>query len=87
MYGSIKKNAKFLEFTVEDAEPTLEEAQKFIGDYVELLELSCGGCLLVGENAKLKKPLPSINEKASLLATMDIYGPAIFLQKDCRQDF
>ncbi len=87
MYGSIKNNAKFMEFTVEDAEPTLEEAQKFIGGYVELLELTCGGCLLIDEDAKLKSPVPNINEKASLLANMDILGSAIFLHKDCRKDF
>lgn len=82
-----KNNAKFMEFTVEDAEPTLEEAQKFIGDYVELIELICGGCLLIDENAKLKRPVPARNEQASILAYRDIYGPAIFLHKDCRKNF
>ena len=85
MYGSIKNNAKFMEFTVEDAEPTLEEAQKFIGGYVELLELTCGGCLLIDEDAKLKKPVPSRNEKASLLDFhLDLKGIACSKGSACQ---
>ena len=41
--------------TVYGYEPSLEEAQKAVGGYVELVDLEGLGCLLVDEEGKLKR--------------------------------
>ena len=69
-------------FNKKDAEPTLKEAQKYVKGYVELLELSCGGCLLMNEEAKIKDL--DINKDASILAKQPILGNVIYLTKECR---
>ena len=60
--------------TVYDVEPTLEEAQKAVGGYVELVDLyEIGeGCLLVDEDAKLKRK--PINELATKLYNKLFHG-------------
>ena len=78
-------NTQFLKLDKEDAEPTLEEAQKYVQGYVELLELSCGGCLLMNEDAKLKNL--DINRDASILVKQAILGNVIYLTKECRVDW
>ena len=78
-------NTQFLKLDKEDAEPTLEEAQKYVQGYVELLELSCGGCLLIDEDGKPKNL--DINRDASILAKKPIVGNVIYLTKECRVDW
>ena len=78
-------NTQFLKLDKEDAEPTLEEVQKYVQGYVEHLELSCGGCLLMNEEAKLKDL--DINRDASILAKQPILGNVIYLTKECRVDW
>ena len=76
---------QLLKLEKEDAEPTLEEAQKYVKGYVELLELSCGGCLLMNEEAKIQNL--DINRDASILAKKPIVGNVIYLTKECRVDW
>ena len=63
----------------------MEEAQKYVQGYVELLELSCGGCLLIDEDGKPKNL--DINRDASILAKKPIVGNVIYLTKECRVDW
>ena len=72
-----------------EVEPTLEEAQKAVGGYVELVDLDGLGCLLVDENAKLKnKP---INELATKLYNQlfdgVIAGDAIHIKQENRREW
>lgn len=74
-----------------EVEPTLEEAQKAVGGYVELVDLyEIGeGCLLVDEDAKLKnKP---INELATKLYNQlfdgVIAGDAIHIKQENRREW
>ena len=85
MWERKNMNTQFLKLDKEDAEPTLEEAQKYVKGYVELLELSCGGCLLMNEEAKLNNL--EINKNASILAKQPILGNVIYLTKECRVDW
>ena len=74
-------------------EPTLKEAQAFVGGYVEGISMPNGDYLIVNEEGKLKN-LP-LNEEATKLwkATFDndnyitgrndfVVGPAILIKKD-----
>jgi hypothetical protein len=47
----------------ENNEPTLKEAQKFVGGYVELVDLENEGCFLVDEEGVLKNKI--VNQKAT----------------------
>ena len=74
-------------------EPSLEQAQEFVGGYVEGIPFPNGDYLIVNEEGKLKN-LP-LNEEATKLwkATFDndnyitgrndfVVGPAILIKKD-----
>lgn len=66
-----------------DAEkPTLEEVQKIVGGWVELVTLPDGNQLLVDEEGLLKGK--RVNEAASLLAGKIIVGEAVILTKTAR---
>lgn len=77
--------------TVYDVEPTLEEAQKAVGGYVELVDLyEIGeGCLLVDEEGKLKRK--PINELATKLYNKlfdgFIVGDVIHIKQDNRREW
>ena len=89
-------NTKASEFKIiEDSkdEPSLKEAQEFVGGYVEGITFPNGDYLIVNEEGKLKN-LP-LNEEATKLwkATFDndnyitgrddfVVGPAILIKKD-----
>ena len=65
-------------------EPTLKEAQKFVGGYVEGITFPNGDYLIINEEGRLKN-LP-LNPEATLLWRMhfdhnDIVGPAILIKK------
>jgi hypothetical protein len=49
----------------EGNEPTLEEAQKYVGGYVQHIDLESHGCLLVDEEGKLKRK--HLNNEATKL--------------------
>lgn len=68
--------------TIDERPPTLEEAQKFVGGYVELHTLPDGSQLLVNEEGRLQDL--SFNEYASLLAGKLLVGPAILLKGTAR---
>jgi len=63
---------------------SLDEAQKIVGGYVQLLSLP-NGKLLVDEEGLLKN-LP-INAEASMLANQRIVGNAIFFAKGCGRNW
>ena len=58
-------------------QPTLEEAQKEVGGYVEMIRVE-GGQLLVNEEGRLKGL--SHNPTASEIAGQNIVGNALFLK-------
>ena len=63
-------------YSIEDAPPTLAEAQKLVGGYVERVRL-LNALLLCDEEGRLKeKPL---NRVASMIAQQVIVGDAIML--------
>lgn len=64
--------------TISDKQPTLKEAQKIVGGYVQMPHLPNGDQLLVDEEGLLKDL--DINAEASLLADQIIRGPALRLQ-------
>ena len=70
--------------TFDKEEPTLAEAQKLIGGYVEMIFPSDGSQLLVDEEGMLKELL--VNEEATKIAGEGhvIVGPAIHLKGDAR---
>lgn len=63
--------------------PSLLEAQKFLGGYVEIVCLDNDQLLVNEEGALLNLPL---NIVASTMAGREIYGPAILLVDDARWD-
>ena len=75
--------------TVYGYEPTLEEAQKAVGGYVELLDLEDLGCLLVDEEGKLKRK--PINEQATKLYNQlfngVVVGDVIHLKPETRKEW
>ena len=70
-------------------EPTLEEAQKHVGGYVERLDLEHLGCLLVDEEGKLKRK--PINEQATKLYNQlfdgVIVGDVIHIKPETRKEW
>lgn len=68
--------------TLDDKKPTLKEAQKIVGGYVEMVSLSNGDQLLVDEDG-LSKNLP-INPDATALVGGLIVGPALLLRGTAR---
>jgi len=75
--------------TVYGYEPLLEEAQKAVGGYVELVDLEGLGCLLVDEDGKLKRK--PINEQATKLYNQlfdgVIMGNVIHLKPETRKEW
>jgi hypothetical protein len=75
--------------TVYGYEPTLEEAQKAVGGYVELVDLEGLGCLLVDEDGKLKRK--PINEQATKLYNQlfdgVIVGDVIHIKPETRKEW
>ena len=75
--------------TVYDYEPSLEEAQKAVGGYVERLDLEGLGCLLVDEEGKLKRK--PINEQATKLYNQlfdgVVVGDVIHLKPEIRKEW
>jgi hypothetical protein len=70
-------NPKLVAYRKKDDSPTLEEAQKFIGGYIEIVHTKTGAQLIIDETGSLKG-LPT-NEMASRLYGGVIVGPAIIL--------
>ena len=75
--------------TVYGYEPKLEEAQKAVGGYVQLVDLEGLGCLLVDEDGKLKRK--PINEQATKLYNQlfdgVIVGNVIHLKPETRKEW
>ena len=69
-------------FTVlRECPPTLEEAQDFIGGYIELIQCK-GFQVLVDEDGRAKKL--DINHSASAMAGKTLVGPALVLFGDAQ---
>ena len=66
----------YKEITNTKDDPTLEQAQQFVGGYVELVRVK-DGVLLIDEEGRLKDK--ETNPKASALYGDTIVGPAIFI--------
>ena len=91
----IKVNTDRNEFKIIDDvkdEPTLKEAQKFVGGYVEGITFPNGDYLIINEEGKIKN-LP-LNPEATLLWRMTftkdkyvtgyddfVVGPALYIKK------
>ena len=75
--------------TVYDYEPSLEQAQKAVGGYVERLDLEGLGCLLVDEEGKLKRK--PINKQATKLYNQlfdgVVVGDVIHLKPEIRKEW
>ena len=76
--------------TIDDIEPTLQEMQKFVGGYIEVVYLNKESMMIIDEEGKLKdKP---VNKEATDLAhkheaifnTDYIAGDAMVLSGDAR---
>lgn len=67
-----------------DNPPTLSEAQKAVGGYVEVLVLPDGRQMLVNEDG-LQEGLP-LNKNASLIAEQIILGDVLILDVDAKWD-
>ena len=65
-----------------DKPPSLEEAQEFVGGYVEMVRLPDGDQMLVNEEGRLRHL--EINHTASELAGQMIVGPAMILRGKAR---
>ena len=95
----IKVNTDAAEFKVIENskdEPSLEQAQKFVGGYVEGITFPNGDYLIINEEGKIKN-LP-LNPEATLLWRMTftkdkymtgyddfVVGPAILIKKDAQK--
>ena len=95
----IKVNTDRKEFKVIENskdEPSLEQAQKFVGGYVEGISFPNGDYLIINEEGKIKN-LP-LNPEATLLWRMTftkdkymtgyddfVVGPAILIKKDAQK--
>lgn len=62
---------------------TLKGVQKAVGGYVQVVKLSFKSpeFMLVDEEALLKSPRPPLNQKASNLSGILIYGDVVLLDK------
>ena len=70
---------------------TLEEAQKFVGGYVQLIKLANGQKMLFDEEARIKTPRPKVNIEASKILqdnnsapTLKVLGNAIIIEKNVK---
>jgi len=68
---------KLVTYRKKEDSPTLEEAQKFIGGYIEIVHTKTGAQLIIDEIGGLKALPP--NKIASQLYGGPIVGPAIVL--------
>lgn len=69
-------------------DPTLEEVQKFVGGYVELVPIfyyDYEGVLLVDEEARLKGK--SLNLECDSLIGIHIFGNAIYIPSNINSDW
>lgn len=62
-----------------EEEVTLSEAQEYIGDYVEMINLPCEVQMLVGENARVIPGFKHVNLTATRLYGYEILGRVIIL--------
>jgi len=73
----------------EGNEPTLKEAQAFVGGYVEVVNLKEDGCLLVDEEGLLKNKI--VNLQATYLYNKlyegKIVGDVIHIKPDARREW
>lgn len=69
---------------MEDTQPTLEQAQAFVGGYVEMVSLPNGDQMLVNEEGLMRGMAPNMD--ASRLAGTIIVGPALVLIGKARWD-
>jgi len=71
-------------------DPTLQEAQKFVGGWVELVRVK-DGVLLVNEEAKLKRleANPEATQKYTEMHGSNdiILGPAIFIPESVKSEW
>lgn len=67
---------------LEDREPTLEEAQKLVGGYVELVEMPNGEQVLCNEEGLLLS-FPANIEALDLTGRVFV-GPVVILRHDAR---
>ena len=68
---------------LDNYQPTLEEAQKEVGGYVEMIRVS-GGQLLVNEEGYIKQL--ALNPTASEIVGHNIVGNALFLKGSAKWD-
>ena len=69
-------------FQLSESPPSLEEAQKLVGGYVELIKLPDGSQLFVDEDGRSKGL--DLNPLATALYGQRIIGPALHLTGDAR---
>ena len=74
-----------IKLIIAKSKPSLEEAQKVVGGYVEMVELPNGDQILVHEEG-LFAPDPQVNNEASSLAGKVLVGDALLLQGENRWD-
>ena len=71
-------------YNKKEDQPTLQDAQKFVGGLVEMIYLTNDRQMLVNEEGIMHN-LP-INSSASFVAGNVILGPALILEGDARWD-
>ena len=73
----------------ENDEPSLKQAQDYVGGWVELVDLEKFGCLLVDEEGLLKNKI--VNQKATALYNKlfdgFIVGDVIHIKPNARKDW
>ena len=73
----------------EKDEPSLKQAQDYVGGWVELVDLEKYGCLLVDEEGRLKNKI--VNQKATALYNKlfdgFIVGDVIHIKPNARKDW
>lgn len=67
---------------ITDVPPTLEEAQNFVGGYIEIIYLKDGSQMIVNEEGRLFM-LPQ-NKEASLIAGRCIVGNVLILKGNAK---
>ena len=73
----------------EGNEPTLKEAQDYVGGWVEMHDLESHGCLLVDEEGRLKRKHlnPKATELYNKLFDGYIVGNVIHIKPDARREW
>ena len=84
-------DTKMLKTVIKKPEPTLQEAQEFVGGFVEAIHLENGDVMLVNEEGKLKGLEPNMDAtriwEASFGPTDIIAGPALVIKQHVRKDW